>query len=95
MLKFKLLFGKNKLEFTDIDVALRSAFALSENFNVHIGYMNNKYYITLKAMEKIFNIAGGTRCGYAISYDPDLVICTWGMLPSEIDEMQGAEFKNA
>lgn len=36
MLKFKLLFGKNKLEFTDIDVALRSAFALSENFNVHM-----------------------------------------------------------
>ena len=36
MLKFKLLFGKNKLEFTDIDVALRSALALSENFNVHM-----------------------------------------------------------
>ena len=36
MLKFKLLFGKNKLEFTDIDVALRMAFALSEKFNVHM-----------------------------------------------------------
>lgn len=36
MLKFKLLFGKNKLEFTDIDIALRMAFALSENFNVHM-----------------------------------------------------------
>ena len=36
MLKFKLLFGKNKLEFTDIDVALRSAFALCENFDVHM-----------------------------------------------------------
>lgn len=36
MLRFKLLFGNNKLEFTDIDVALRSAFALSENFNVHM-----------------------------------------------------------
>lgn len=36
MLKFKLLFGEDKLEFTDIDVALRSAFALSENFNVHM-----------------------------------------------------------
>ena len=36
MLKFKLLFGKNKLEFDNIDVALRSAFALSENFNVHM-----------------------------------------------------------
>lgn len=60
--------------------------------NVHIGYINHKYYITLKSMEKIFNIAGGTHCGYAISYDPDLVICTWGMLPSEIEEMQEAEF---
>lgn len=60
--------------------------------NVHIGYINHKYYITLKAMEEIFNIAGGTRCGYAISYDPDLTICTWGMLPSEIEEMQEAEF---
>ena len=57
--------------------------------------MNHKYYITLKAMEKIFNIAGGTRCGYAISYNPDLTICTWGMLPSEIEEMQGVEFNNA
>ena len=65
------------------------------NENVHISYMNHKYYITLKAMEKIFNIAGGTRCGYAISYDPDLTICTWGMLPSEIEEMQGVEFNNA
>lgn len=36
MLKIKLLFGNDKLEFTDIDVALRSAFALSENFNVHM-----------------------------------------------------------
>ena len=36
MLKFKLLFGSNKLEFDNIDVALRSAFALSENFNVHM-----------------------------------------------------------
>ena len=36
MLKFKLLFGNDKLEFTDIDVALRSAFALSENFNVQM-----------------------------------------------------------
>ena len=36
MLKIKLLFGSDKLEFTDIDVALRSAFALSENFNVHM-----------------------------------------------------------
>ena len=43
MLKFKLLFGKNKLEFTDIDVALRSAFALSENFNVHmVVYYDNE-----------------------------------------------------
>lgn len=36
MLKFKLLFGNDKLEFTDIDVALRSALALSQNFNVHM-----------------------------------------------------------
>lgn len=36
MLKFTLLFGNDKLEFTDIDVALRSAFALSNNFNVHM-----------------------------------------------------------
>jgi hypothetical protein len=43
MLKFTLLFGNNKLEFTDIDVALRSALALSENFNVHmIVYHDNK-----------------------------------------------------
>ena len=41
MLKFKLLFGKNKLEFTDTDVALRSAFALSENFNVHMIVYND------------------------------------------------------
>ena len=36
MLKFKLLFGSDELEFDNIDVALRSAFALSENFNVHM-----------------------------------------------------------
>lgn len=60
--------------------------------NVHISDINRKYYITLKAMGEIFNIAGGTRCGYAISYDPDLIICTWGMLPSDVDEMQGVEF---
>ena len=41
MLKFKLLFGNNKLEFTDIDVALRSALALSENFNVHMIVYND------------------------------------------------------
>ena len=41
MLKFKLLFGKNKLEFDNIDVALRSALALSENFNVHMIVYNN------------------------------------------------------
>ena len=35
------------------------------NENVHIGYMNHKYYITLKAMGKIFNIAGVTRCIFA------------------------------
>ena len=36
-----MLFGKNKLEFTDIDVALRSALALSENFNVHMIVYND------------------------------------------------------
>ena len=36
MVKYQLLFGSNTLEFDNIDVALRSAFALSENFNVHI-----------------------------------------------------------
>lgn len=41
MLKFKLLFGKNKLEFTDIDIALRSAFSLSENYNVHMIVYND------------------------------------------------------
>ena len=42
MLKFKLLFGNNKLEFTDIDVALRSALALSEDFNVHMIVYNDE-----------------------------------------------------
>lgn len=42
MLKIKLLFGNDKLEFTDIDVALRSAFALSENFNVHMIVYNDE-----------------------------------------------------
>lgn len=65
------------------------------NEHIQIGVISRNTYISLKAMEKIFNIAGGTRCGYAISYDPDLVICTWGMLPSEIEEMKGAEFGNA
>lgn len=65
------------------------------NEHIQVGVISRNTYISLKAMEKIFNIAGGTRCGYAISYDPDLVICTWGMLPSEIEEMQGAEFNNA
>ena len=37
-----MLFGKNKIEFTDIDVALRSAFALSENFNVHMIVYNDE-----------------------------------------------------
>ena len=41
MLKFKLLFGKNKLEFDNIDVVLRSALALSENFNVHMIVYND------------------------------------------------------
>lgn len=41
MLKFKLLFGNNKLEFADIDVALRSALALSEKFNVHMIVYND------------------------------------------------------
>ena len=63
--------------------------------HIQIGVVSRNKYISLKAMEKIFNIAGGTRCGYAISYDPDLTICTWGMLPSEIEEMQGVEFNNA
>ena len=36
MLKYQLLFGNSTLEFDNIDVALRSAFALSENFNVHM-----------------------------------------------------------
>ena len=36
MLKFELLTGSFKLEFENIDVALRRAFALSENFNVHM-----------------------------------------------------------
>lgn len=63
--------------------------------NGHIACINNKYYITLKAMEKIFNMAGGTRCGYVISYDPDLIICAWGMFPSEVEEIQGVEFNNA
>lgn len=51
MLKFKLLFGNNKLEFTDIDVALRSALALSENFNVHmVVYYDDKVirHVTIK-----------------------------------------------
>lgn len=65
------------------------------NEHIQIGVISRNTYISLKAMEKIFNIAGGTRCGYAISYDPDLVICTWGMLPSEIEEMKGVEFGNA
>ena len=65
------------------------------NENVHIGDMSLKYYISLKAMENIFNIVGSTRCGYAISYDPDLVICTWGMSPSEAEEIEGVEFNNA
>lgn len=60
--------------------------------HVTIRYISHEYCITLKAMEKIFNIAGGTRCGYAISRDPDLTICTWGMLPSEVEEMEGVEF---
>lgn len=56
MLKFKLLFGKNKLEFTDIDVALRSAFALSENFNVHmVVYYDDKIirHVMIKEERKL------------------------------------------
>ena len=51
MLKIKLLFGNDKLEFTDIDVALRSAFSLSEKFTVHmIFYCDDGVlrYVTLK-----------------------------------------------
>lgn len=36
MYKYILLFGSDELEFDNIDVALRSAFSLSENFNVHM-----------------------------------------------------------
>ena len=54
MLKFKLLFGKDKLEFTDIDIALRSAFALSENFTVHmVVYYDDEVvrHVTIKEEE--------------------------------------------
>ena len=64
------------------------------NEHIQIGVISRNTYISLEAMQKIFNIAGGTRCGYAISYEPDLLICTWGMLPSEIDEILGVEFNN-
>ena len=53
MLKFKLLFGSNKLEFDNIDVALRSALALSENFNVHMIMYNDEVvrHVTIKEEE--------------------------------------------
>ena len=54
MLKFKLLFGNNKLEFTDIDVALTSAFSLSENFDVHmVVYYDDEVvrHVTIKKEE--------------------------------------------
>lgn len=77
--------------------ALRKYITMETLSSVHVqvGVISRKQYISLDAIQKIFNIAGGTRCGYAISYDPDLTICTWGMLPSEIEEMQGVEFNNA
>lgn len=62
------------------------------NEHIQVGVISRNKYISLKAMEEIFNIARGTRCGYVISYDPDLIICTWGMLPSEVEEMHGVEF---
>lgn len=41
MLKFKLLYGSYTLETNDIDIALQSAYELSENYNVHMIVYND------------------------------------------------------